>query len=177
MQSPFPGERSGREAHPMAKKLRKTTSKTPKALFTIGYERASQSGLIAALRDAGVDTLIDVRELPNSRRAGFSRKTLSASLAEAGIAYVHLKALGTPKAGRDANKAGRMREFWQIVDGALARPEAGLALEQAAEIAGAGKACLLCLEHDHSVCHRDRVADLLVARGFRVAHLEPEPIR
>ncbi|HWA22769.1 MAG TPA: DUF488 domain-containing protein [Caulobacterales bacterium] len=144
-----------------------------KKLFTIGYERASLPALVATLNQAKVKALIDVRELPNSRRAGFSKRTLGATLAEAGISYTHLKALGTPKAGREAGKAGRMKEFWKIVDDALGRPEALMALEQAAEIAGKQTACLLCLEHDHTVCHRDRVADMLAARGFKVSHLEP----
>ncbi len=144
-----------------------------KRLFTIGYERASLPQLVAALQVAKVKMLIDVRELPNSRRAGFSKCILAATLDEAGIGYTPLKALGTPKAGREANKARRWDEFWKIVDGALARPEALMALEQAAEIAGQQTACLLCLEHDHSVCHRDRVAEALAARGFKVTHLEP----
>jgi uncharacterized protein (DUF488 family) len=142
-------------------------------LFTIGYERASLPQLVAALQAAKVKALIDVRELPNSRRAGFSKRILAATLDEAGIGYLHLKALGTPKAGREAGKAGRMVEFWKIVDGALGRPEALMALEEAAEIAGKQTACLLCLEHDHTICHRDRVADALAARGFKVMHLEP----
>lgn len=145
-----------------------------KPLFTIGYERLSLPTLVTALQRAKVKALIDVRELPNSRRAGFSKRILAATLEEAGIGYTHLKALGTPKAGREANKARRWKEFWKIVDGSLAKPEALLALEEAAEIASANTACLLCLEHDHSICHRDRVAQMLSARGFKVTHLEPE---
>lgn len=144
-----------------------------KPLFTIGYERASVTQLVEALTTAKVTQLIDVRELPNSRRAGFSKRALAGSLDEAGIRYTHLKALGTPKAGRLAGRACRWDEFWKIVDGALARPEARLALEEAAEIAGKGRACLLCLEHDHTTCHRARVAELLEKRGFKVKHLQP----
>jgi uncharacterized protein (DUF488 family) len=145
-----------------------------KPLYTIGYERLSLPALVAALKTARVKTLIDVRELPNSRRAGFSKRTLSATLEEADIGYAHLKALGTPKAGREANKARRWKEFWRIVDDNLARPEAMLALEEAAAIAAAKTACLLCLEHDHTICHRDRVAGMLAKRGFKVTHLAPE---
>jgi uncharacterized protein (DUF488 family) len=144
-----------------------------KPLFTIGYERASVAQLIAALAAAKVTQLIDVRELPNSRRAGFSKRALAGALEEAGIGYTHLKALGTPKAGRLANRARRWDKFWDIVDGALARPEALLALEEAAAIARKGRACLLCLEHDHAICHRARVAEMLAARGFKVKHLAP----
>jgi uncharacterized protein (DUF488 family) len=143
-------------------------------LFTIGYERAGQSAVIAALKKARVGVVIDVRELPNSRRAGFSKNSLAASLGAAGIAYRHLKALGTPKAGREANRAKRWEEFWAIVDGALARPEARLALEEAAAIAAADRACLLCLEHDWRICHRARLADMLAARGFAIRHLSPD---
>ncbi|MGE3302709.1 MAG: DUF488 family protein [Hyphomonadaceae bacterium] len=145
----------------------------PNTLFTIGYQRLAQAQLVAALQEAGVKMLIDVRELPNSRRAGFSKRMLAASLEAAGIGYAHLKALGTPKAGREANKARRWDEFWEIVDGALARPEAGLALEHAAELAAAQPSCLLCLEDDWRTCHRARVAEMLEQRGFAVRHLTP----
>ncbi len=65
-------------------------------IFTIGYEGATVAALLAALTQAGVERLIDVRALPVSRRPGFSKTPLSAALAEAGIDYVHLRALGTP---------------------------------------------------------------------------------
>lgn len=144
-----------------------------KKLFTIGYERGGQAQVIGALKRAGVKVLLDVRELPNSRRAGFSKNNLAAGLQEAGIEYRHLKMLGTPKAGREANKAKRWDEFWEIVDGSLARPEALLALEEAAALASAKRACLLCLEHDWRICHRARVAQMLETKGFEITHLEP----
>ncbi|HRO02945.1 MAG TPA: DUF488 domain-containing protein, partial [Terricaulis sp.] len=64
-----------------------------KELWTIGYEHVGPADFVAALKAAKIKTLIDVREIANSRRAGFSKKALMASLSEAGIAYVHLKAL------------------------------------------------------------------------------------
>jgi uncharacterized protein (DUF488 family) len=81
-----------------------------KKLWTIGYEKVGVPDFIASLQAAKVKTLIDVREVANSRRAGFSKKALAASLDEAGIAYVHMKALGTPKAGREAARRGE-QEF------------------------------------------------------------------
>jgi uncharacterized protein (DUF488 family) len=141
---------------------------------TIGYERLGFPAFVEALQDAGVETVIDVRDLPNSRRAGFSKTNLKAGLARVGVDYVHLKALGTPKTGREANKRGDWDNFWPIVDEALSTPEAGLALEQAAVIAKAKRACLLCLEHDWKSCHRARVCDLLAQRhGFRADHIMP----
>ena len=69
-------------------------------IFTIGYEGSIQADVIAALSAAGVEQVIDVRAVPLSRKPGFSKNVLKAGLAEAGIGYVHLKALGTPPAGR-----------------------------------------------------------------------------
>jgi uncharacterized protein (DUF488 family) len=147
------------------------TGRTP-TIRTIGYERLGFAAFIEAMQDAGIETVIDVRDLPNSRRAGFSKGNLKAGLARVGIDYVHLKALGTPKSGRDANKRGDWENFWPIVDEALSSPEAGLALEQAAIIAKTKHACLLWLEHDWRVCHRLRVCELLSEKhGFVAEHI------
>lgn len=147
---------------------------TAPILHTIGYERVGFPAFLAALQDAEIATLIDVRELPNSRRAGFSKTMLKANLAVAGIDYVHLKALGTPKAGRQASQRGDMAAFWPIVDAALERPEARLALEHAAILARGQRACLMCLEHDWRVCHRARVCELMEREhGVQAVHLAP----
>ena len=71
-------------------------------IFTIGYEATTMADFLSALTGAGVQRVIDVRALPLSRRPGFSKSSLAAALNEVGIDYVHLKALGTPKEGRDA---------------------------------------------------------------------------
>jgi len=68
-------------------------------IFTIGYESATVPEFLEALRAAGVEQVIDVRAVPNSRRPGFSKTPLRNALAEAGMDYVHLRALGTPAAG------------------------------------------------------------------------------
>ena len=144
-------------------------------LYTIGYEHAGQLALIRTLQEHGVQKLIDVRELPNSRRAGFSKKALTASLGAEGIGYAHLRALGTPKEGRLANRRRDYGTFWEIVDAQLATPEAVDALADAASMARAAPSCLLCLEADHTHCHRSRVADELARRyGFTVEHLAVE---
>lgn len=149
-------------------------AKKKPVLFTIGYEGASVPGVAKALQAAGVKTLIDVRDLPRSRRAGFSKGPLSASLQADQIGYVHLKALGTPAEGREANRTGRMERFWQIVGAQLAKPEAAHDLALAPTIAAEAPACLLCLERDHRTCHRSRVAEMLAQDyGFAVEHLVP----
>jgi uncharacterized protein (DUF488 family) len=145
-----------------------------KPLFTIGYEKARLADVVAALREAGVKTLIDVRDRPISRRPGFSKNQLAAGLEEAGIRYVGLKALGTPPEGREANHKRQWERFWRIVDEKLATAEAELALEEAARIATDSPSCLLCYEADPHICHRLRVADTLASRhGFTIHHLAP----
>lgn len=145
-------------------------------LATIGYEKASQPELIASLRAAGIRRIIDVRDVPNSRRAGFSKNVLAASLAAVGIDYVHLKALGTPKEGRLANRARQWERFWAIVERRLETPEAQHDLARAAALAGELPSCLLCLEADHSICHRSAVAERLSRHGFTIRHLEPRAL-
>jgi uncharacterized protein (DUF488 family) len=143
-------------------------------LFTIGYEKASQAEVLAALARAGVRTLIDVRDRPQSRRAGFSKRQLQAAVEEGGRGYVHLKALGTPPEGREANRRREWERFWPIVEAQLASAEAAFDLARAAAIAAEAPACLLCYESDWHICHRRRVAELLHDRhGFDIEHLKP----
>ncbi|WP_448203450.1 DUF488 domain-containing protein [Azospirillum sp. sgz302134] len=141
-------------------------------IFTIGYERASLDDLLRTLKAQGVGVVLDVRDLPLSRRAGFSKRPLSAGLEEVGIAYVHLKGLGTPKEGRVAAHQGDMERFWSIVEEKMRTPEAEHDLARAAALAQERPACLLCFEASPHVCHRLRVAEALHDRfGFTVAHL------
>ncbi len=141
-------------------------------LATIGYEAATQANLIERLVQAGVKTLIDVRAVAASRRAGFSKTVLAASLHEAGIAYVHLRALGTPKAGREAARAGRIAEMRDIFEGHLAEPAAQVQMAEAGRIAQESKSALLCYEAEACNCHRAIVADRLrAALGLQIENL------
>ncbi len=128
-------------------------------LATIGYERATLDDVIGRLRAAGVDIVIDVRAIAASRRAGFSKTILGNSLNAAGIDYLHLRALGTPKAGRDAARAGRTGEMRAIFADHLEEPDAVLALAVATDVAKERATALLCFEADASGCHRAIVAD------------------
>lgn len=128
-------------------------------LATIGYESATQDKVIETLKAAGVEMLIDVRAVAASRRAGFSKTLLAASLAAAGIGYVHLRQLGTPKPGRDAARKGRISEMHAIFEAHMEEPAAQLSLAQATEIAREKKVALLCYEADHAGCHRAILAN------------------
>lgn len=123
-------------------------------LFTIGYEGATMDEFLAALKAAGVERVIDVRALPLSRRPGFSKTPLRASLAEAGIDYVHLRALGTPTEGRAAARAGRQADLERIYDAQLSLPEAMVQAEQMKDLAAERPSALLCFERDPKHCHR-----------------------
>ena len=123
-------------------------------IFTIGYEKSTQPELIAALKAAGVTRLIDVRAVPLSRRPGFSKNILRNGLAEAGIDYVHLKALGTPPEGREAARKGRQADLERIYAGQLDLPEAIVAGAEMRELAAEQPSALLCYERDPSGCHR-----------------------
>jgi uncharacterized protein (DUF488 family) len=145
---------------------------TARTLYTIGYEKALLTDVIATLNAAGVATLLDVRDRPISRRPGFSKRQLATAIEDAGMRYVHLAALGTPPEGRLANRRREWERFWGIVEEKLGRPEAEIDLYQAAEIAEAVPSCLLCYEADWQVCHRRRIAEILAERhGFGIRHL------
>lgn len=149
---------------------------SPKVLYSIGYEKASLADFLATLTRAGVMTVIDVRDLPLSRRAGFSKRQLQAAVEGAGLTYVHLRALGTPPEGREANRRRAWDRFWRIVEDKLATAEAEIDLQRAAEIALASPSCLLCYEADWHICHRRRVAEMLRDRhGLELQHLTVEP--
>src|SRR5246127_5119663 len=126
---------------------------TSRPLYSIGYEKTLLRDVVGALTAAGVAILIDVRDRPISRRPGFSKRQLAAAIDDAGMRYVHLKALGTPPEGRLAGRRREWEQFWGIVEEKLARPEAELDLRQAADIAKAAPSCLLCYEADWQVCH------------------------
>ena len=141
-------------------------------LATIGYESETQAQVIERLKQAGVEVLIDVRAVAASRRAGFSKTLLAASLKDAGIDYVHLRQLGTPKAGREAARKGRIAEMRTIFEDHLAEPGAQVELGVATRIAGERRAALLCYEADPEGCHRTIVAHRICeALGCRIDNL------
>lgn len=141
-------------------------------LFTVGYEGEPQAAVIDRLKAAGVEVVADVRAVAASRRAGFSKTVLGNSLHEAGIDYVHLRPLGTPKAGREAARKGRIDEMRNIFAEHMQEPPSQLAFEQLRELAKAKKTALLCFEADHAGCHRSILAERLQAEdGFKVVNL------
>jgi len=132
-------------------------------LFTIGYEGATQAEVIGRLKAAGVQTLVDVRAVAASRRAGFSKTILGESLRAEGVDYLHLRGLGTPKAGRDAARKGRVAEMRAIYADHLAEPQAQMEYARLKALAGETRVALLCFEADHAGCHRAVLAERLAS--------------
>jgi uncharacterized protein (DUF488 family) len=142
-------------------------------LFTIGYEQARSEAVIGELQRAGVGLVVDTRAVAASRRPGFSKRQLAAGLDAAGIGYVHLQKLGTPKEGRDAARSGHLERLFAIYEKHLATAPAREQLDELTAIVSAGRpVCLLCYERDVNHCHRRRIAELICERtGAAVEHL------
>ncbi len=139
-------------------------------IYTIGYEATTMSAFLAALRAAKVARVIDVRALPLSRRPGFSKSSLAASLKEAGIDYVHLKSLGTPKRGRDAAKKGDVATLEAVYAEQLALPDAQAQAAIMMGLAAEMPSALLCYERDPCHCHRTLLLEA-VGEGATVVDL------
>ena len=144
-----------------------------KKLFTIGYEQTPAKAVLDELETAGVKLLVDVRAVTSSRRPGFSKNQLAASLDERGIAYLHLAGLGTPKEGRLAARSGKFDVLHKIYAKHLKTPQAREELDElAALVKKSGPVCILCYERDHQHCHRQWIAEIIEDRdGVRVENL------
>lgn len=126
-------------------------------LYTFGYEGLSIDEFIARLKAVDMKTIVDVRELPLSRKKGFSKNSFSAALSANGIAYLHAPALGCPKQIReqyklDSNWKTYTKDFLKYINTQDA------SLRELVKISHATPACLVCFEADFSMCHRTFVA-------------------
>lgn len=139
-------------------------------IYTIGYEAVTMAEFVAALQAAGVRRVIDVRALPLSRRPGFSKSSLAAELATQDIDYVHLKALGTPKRGRDAAKKGDVATLRAVYGEQLELPEAQAQAAIMLDLAAETPSALLCFEREPAHCHRTLLLEA-VGQGAEVVAL------
>ena len=128
------------------------------------------------LRAHGVETLVDVRTVPRSRRnPQFNSEALPAPLAAAGIEYVHMHALGGLRRPRkdSPNLAWRNESFRGYAD-YMQTPEFAAALDSLIELGRARRAAIMCAEAVPWRCHRSLIADALAARGIAVEHIMSE---
>lgn len=149
-------------------------------LYTIGYEGSGIGQFLDTLVACGVKQVLDIRDVPISRKPGFSKSSLMAALDARDIGYCHLKALGDPKSGREAMRRGDYSAFVEIFTDHLATDAAQDALRNAIERASTHISVLLCFERSPKECHRTIVAgEMKGAAGFEIRNIGvnayPEP--
>ena len=141
--------------------------------YTIGYQGRSLDNLIDVLLSNNVQTVVDVRELPHSRIAGFSKSQLSHALELAGMNYVSIRQLGSPRELRDEyRRTGKWDAFAQEFTSFLRTRQEEI--DKLTSQVYAEKTCLLCFERDSELCHRSIVADAVKqhsGNGLRVNNL------
>jgi len=140
-------------------------------VLTIGYEGVALGEFLDVLQAHGVRRVVDVRDIPLSRKRGFSKGALSRALEEVGIEYVHERVLGTPKPIRQALKdSGDWSQYERSYMEFLAPRESNF--ERILEF---DDLCLLCFEANWLECHRSLVVRRMSELGLvdEVRHLEP----
>jgi uncharacterized protein (DUF488 family) len=143
------------------------------SLATIGYEGRTVKDLLAVLNQAKVERVVDVRQMPLSRKPGFSKSALATFLTSHGIEYVGFPQLGTPPAIRNQYKKNgdfaRLKRDYLLYLGTQGPEIAALR-----KLATKGGCALLCFERDPAKCHRSILAEVLASRtgsSFRIEHL------
>jgi uncharacterized protein (DUF488 family) len=152
-----------------------TDAAAHRTVYTIGHSTRSIEQFIALLAEHGVELLVDVRRFPGSRRhPQFESAALAASLAEAGIAYLHAEALGgrrsSGKSAASPNTAWRNDAFRAYAD-YMATPEFRRALDRLVALSAERAAAVMCAEAVPWRCHRRLITDALLARGIPVADI------
>lgn len=141
-------------------------------LLTVGYEGRTAAELVDVLTEADVDVVVDVRLTPLSRKPGLSKRRLSDALVAAGVAYLHLPALGNPRENRDGFRRGEpsSRDSFRRL---LQTPQAQQALDELRSCVADHRVALLCFERDADCCHRQLVSDHLLSGhvNLEVLHL------
>ena len=145
----------------------------PRQLFTVGYEGTTIERFIARLRSNNINCIVDVREVPLSRKPGFSKTELARRLNRAHIQYVHLRELGSPKPLRENLKlTGDYSTFFKQMSQYLSGKKD--AIETVYKYVINTTSCLMCFERLASECHRKVVAKKIRIRdgnGLQIKHI------
>ena len=142
-----------------------------RALFTFGYEGLTIDSFVARLKEVEVGVVVDVRELPLSRKKGFSKTAFAEMLNRHGIEYLHVPALGCPRPVRNAYRSSQ--DWNAYTRGFLAHLHKQKdAIAEVTSVSRTRTACLVCFESDFNYCHRSMVAAAIrAAGGPRIVHL------
>ena len=146
-------------------------------VFTIGYEGLDIDTFMSLLAEHGIETVVDVRELPLSRKPGFSKRALSNTLNLAGLEYVHMAGLGCPKPVRDRYREdGNWKRYTEGFLKYLKTQKAAIA--NLSDLVNSSNCALLCFEADFNFCHRSMVANAVQAHcGAHVEHIPVAKVR
>jgi len=146
-------------------------------LCTIGHSTRTLEELVSALKAHGIETLVDIRAFPASRRLPhFNRELLESELPKQGIRYIWMKSLGGyRKAIRKDSPHTALRSvgFRNYADYTLT-PEFDAAIAELLRIAAQSRTAYLCAERLYFRCHRMIVSDWLVTHGHEVFHIDAE---
>ncbi len=144
-------------------------------LYTIGHSTRTIEELVAALAAHQVQTLVDIRAFPMSRRLPqFNRDSLEQTLPAAGIHYLWMKALGGYRKKileESPNIALRNQSFRNYADYTLTA-EFAQAMSALLALAESRGTAYMCAERLYFRCHRMLVSDWLVANGHQVFHID-----
>lgn len=140
------------------------------SMYTVGYQGESIDTFVQKLKDKGINTLIDVRENPFSRKPGFSKTKLAIALENRGINYKHFKELGTPIPLRNFLKnTNDYKIFFDKYRDYLSSFEESL--NDLVEIGLERKVCIMCFEKDFEQCHRKVIAEMLSEYLGKIVHV------
>lgn len=146
-------------------------------VWTIGHSTRSAAELVDLLGQVPIELLVDIRSLPRSRtNPQFNAELLPATLAESGIRYRHLAALGGLRGPRKGgipspNTLWRNLSFRNYADYAAASPAFRQGLVELTALARSERIAIMCAEAVWWRCHRRIVTDYLLASGVAVAHI------
>jgi len=146
-------------------------------IYTIGYEGLDIDGFMSLLADNDIETVVDVREIPLSRKPGFSKKSLEAVLNLSGREYVHMVALGCPKPIRDRYREdGNWKRYTEGFLNYLVTQDG--AVGELSALTTTSNCALLCYEADHNFCHRSMVANAVKQQNHaHIQHLQASDLR
>lgn len=141
-------------------------------LFTIGYSGQSLSDFGSLLVDNAVEVLVDVREIPISRKKGFSKSALSEFLREIGITYVHVRDLGSPRDLRNnVRESHDYERFFSSLRHLYAEPRFTEPFGMIAKESKIHRVCLMCCCSDWKLCHRRILCEQLESMVDKICHL------
>lgn len=144
------------------KQLSREDTPMTHGIVSVGYEGRSIDDFVAALVEAGVQTVADVRLNAISRKAGFSKTRLTQALAAAGIDYRHMRSLGNAKENRSPFWEGRVDEGRRVFRQAIQNPQAKTSLDELSALVRDQVVAVLCFETDVEKCHRKVIIDEIV---------------